>query len=348
MTPDAVATLGDRGWETVVETGAGVGARFSDDDYRAAGAKVGSRDDAMTCEIVLCLAPPSPATVAGLNRGTVVVGFLDPLASPATLRDLADRDATAFSIELLPRTTLAQSMDALSSQATAAGYAAVLVAAAESSGFFPMLITAAGTLAPARVLILGVGVAGLQAIATARRLGAVVYAYDIRPETREQVESLGARFVAAPTETFDAGGYARAVSEEVRLEQQAALAGAVAEADVVITTALVPGRAAPRLVTADMVRSMKRGAVIVDMAAAAGGNVELTRPDERVDADGVILLGPTDLPSRVATAASRMLSKNFTALIDHIYGSEAGFDFDDEIVAGTCVVHQGSIREQAT
>ncbi len=343
LTPDAVSKLIDEGWDVVIESGAGSNAGFADEAYRQAGAKVTSRQDSLGADVVLVLTPPDAATVGELAAGTVVVGFIDPLGSPDTALALAKAEVTVFSLEQIPRTTIAQTMDALSSQATAGGYAAVLAAANESTRFFPMLITAAGTMPPTKVLILGVGVAGLQAIATARRLGAVVSAYDIRPETREQVESLGATFVAAPTQQFDAGGYARAVSEEIQAEQQEALSSAVAESDIVITTAMVPGRAAPRLITDSMIRRMKAGAIILDMAAASGGNVEHSIADSRVEVHGVIILGPTDLPSRVAGDASRMLAKNITSFLALLFSTEDGFDFDNEIVAGSCVAHGGDL-----
>lgn len=342
LTPDAVAALVADGWDVLIEFGAGSAAGFRDEAYRQSGAMVGSRPDTLTADVFLFVVPPSRATVSDLPSGSVVVGFLDPLGTPEIPSSLTEAGITGFSLEQIPRTTVAQSMDALSSQATVSGYAAVLAAADESARFFPMLITAAGTLPPAKVLVLGVGVAGLQAIATAKRLGAVVTAYDIRPETREQVESLGARFVAAPTQDFDAGGYARQVSSEVEAEQQKALTGAVVDSDVVITTAMVPGRAAPRLVTDEMLKAMKDGAVVLDMAAASGGNVEHSKPDERVELGGVIILGPTDLPSRVAGDASRMLAKNFTTFLQYVFSGDEGFDFENEIVAGSCVTRGGS------
>ncbi len=347
LTPDAVAKLTGDGWDVVIESGAGSGAGFADEAYRQVGAKVSSRQDSLAADVVLLLSPPDPATVGDLSPDAVVVGFLDPLGSPEVAQTLADAGVSAFSLEQIPRTTVAQSMDALSSQATAGGYAAVLVAADESTRFFPMLITAAGTMPPAKLLILGVGVAGLQAIATARRLGAVVSAYDIRPETREQVESLGATFIAAPTQQFQAGGYARAVSDETQAEQQQALADAVAQSDVVITTAMVPGRVAPRLITDAMIRQMKPGAVIVDMAAGSGGNVEHSVPDRRVEIDGVVILGPSDLASRVAGDASRMLAKNITSFLALLFSTEDGFDFENEIVAGSCVAYGGRLFDRA-
>ncbi|MBT8197927.1 MAG: NAD(P) transhydrogenase subunit alpha, partial [Acidimicrobiia bacterium] len=270
-TPQSVEAFVGMGCDVVVEPGAGSDAGFTDDAYVAAGASVSA--DISGADLLLIVGPPGADLLTGLRDGVAVAGFLDPLGNPDLIGEMARRNITAIAVETIPRTTLAQSMDALSSQATAAGYAAVLLAASATPRFFPMLVTAAGTVPPAKVLILGVGVAGLQAIATARRLGASVFAYDIRPETKEQVESLGARFVEAVTAKQEAGGYARAVGEDVARQQQEALAAQVAESDILITTAQVPGRKAPRLVTAEMVAAMKPGSVIVDLAAASGGNV---------------------------------------------------------------------------
>ena len=281
-----------------------------------------------------------------MTTGGVVVGLLDPTNHPDLSGDLAERDVTAIAMELVPRSTLAQSMDALSSQATAAGYAAVLLGATELPKFMPMFVTAAGTIPPARVLILGVGVAGLQAIATAKRLGAIVYAYDIRPETKEQVESLGARFVDAPTQEMDEGGYARAVDEATAQQQREILAEVVADSDLVITTAQVPGRRAPRLIEADVVKRMRPGSLVIDMAAASGGNVEGSRPDEAVDASGVTILGPTDLPSRVAADASRMYGRNLLELVTRLV-TDGGItiDADDPVVGPAIVRTQAGVHE---
>jgi len=326
-----------------VAAGAGAAAGFADDDYRDAGASV---SDDPTCDLLLAVGPATAAECAGAAR---VLGFLDPLGSPETIEGFAAAGIDAYAMEFVPRTTLAQSMDALSSQATVAGYQAVLVAAVASPRFFPMLMTAAGTVRPSRVLVLGAGVAGLMAISTARRLGAVVSGYDIRPAAREQVESLGASFVGGPLldESETAGGYASEVDEATKAEQQAALASAVAESDVIITTAQVPGKTAPVLITADMVASMKRGAVIVDMAAASGGNCELSQPDAVVEHADVTILGPTDLAAGTPADASQMYSRNVVALVQYLFGPEnRNDDPDDEIATSACVVRDGSITDE--
>jgi NAD(P) transhydrogenase subunit alpha len=346
-TPETVATMAKWGWDVDVETGAGDHAGFTDDAYRDAGASV-STDPARPqgAGLVLRVGPPTPDDVNRLHEGAVIVGFLDPFVDGVLVRALAERKVTALAVEAIPRTTLAQSMDALSSQANLAGYAAVLTAAAVSPKLVPMMVTAAGTIRPAKALILGAGVAGLQAIATARRLGAIVYGYDIRSETKEQVESLGARFVTAPTAEAGAGGYATEVGEDVQRRQFEALAPHVADADVIVTTAQIPGRPAPRLITAEMVASMHAGSVIVDMAAATGGNVEGTRPDETVEIGGVTILGPTNLASMVATDASRMYARNLVALLERARDADSGeliIDLDDEIIGGCTIVHLGAV-----
>ncbi len=310
-TPASVSSLIDLGFEVVVESGAGNLSSITDQDFTEAGATiVTSLVDAAPIDLLLTVGPIGPGDTGALGSGGVVMGLLDPSANVDQLAELAEGGITSVAMELVPRTTLAQSMDALSSQATAAGYAAVLFGATRLPKFLPMLVTAAGTIPPGRILILGVGVAGLQAIATARRLGAIVSAYDIRPETREQVESLGAKFVDAPTQEMDEGGYARAVDEETAAAQREILASAVAESDLLITTAQVPGRQAPRLVERTVVERMKPGSVIIDMASGSGGNVEGSEPDREVDINGVRVFGPTDLASRVAADASRMYARN--------------------------------------
>jgi NAD(P) transhydrogenase subunit alpha len=333
-TPTSVSAFRDLGCEITIESGAGSVAGFTDDAYRDAGATVvTSLDVAEPIDVLLCVAPPSIEATKVVTPGGAVVGFLDPTANEDLITALAARGITCVAMELIPRSTLAQSMDALSSQATAAGYAAVLLGASTLPKFMPMLVTAAGTVPPGRVLVLGVGVAGLQAIATARRLGAVVHAYDIRPETREQVESLGAKFVDAPTQEMDEGGYARAVDEETAARQREVLANVVADSDLVITTAQVPGRNAPRLVDLSMVERMQPGSVIVDMAASSGGNVEGSRPDEAVDIAGVTILGPTDLAARVATDASRMYARNLSEVVSRMVSDAAlAIDPEDPVV----------------
>lgn len=343
LVPKAVAGLVSSGHEVIVPPGAGVAAGFTDDEYSSAGATVTGGEGG---DLLVGVGPLAAADVAGAG---IVIGFLDPLGSPGEVQRIASTGATAYAMELIPRTTLAQSMDALSSQATVAGYEAVLLAASVSPRFFPMLMTAAGTIRPSRVLVLGAGVAGLQAIATARRLGAIVSGYDIRPAAREQVESLGAKFVGGPVveQSETSGGYASEVDDETRAAQQEALAAAVAQSDVVITTAQVPGRRAPILLTSAMVSSMRLGSVVVDLAASTGGNCELTRADEVVDAAGVSIHGPTDLASRAAAHASEMYSRNVTTLFDHLFGERgAADDPDDEIAIGACVTRDGQIVDE--
>lgn len=346
MTPQVALRVIEERHTVAVESGAGARAGFADEAYSDAGATV-TADPYRDAELVAVVGPPSAADAGRIPEGAALVGFLDPFDDVDLVRVLAERRITAFAMESIPRTTLAQSMDALSSQATAAGYHAVLLAAAATPRFFPMLTTAAGTIPPVKLLVLGAGVAGLQAIATARRLGASVSAYDIRPEVREQIESLGARFVAAPVDESMAAatGYAKEVSDETQRRQQEALASVVAESDVVITTAQIPGSPAPLLVSREMLERMRPGSVIVDVAAPSGGNCELTRPGSTVDHNGVSIIGPTDLPSRVAHDASQMYSRNLASFVGRITGEdgEIVFDFDDQIVSGACITHDGRV-----
>lgn len=340
LVPKAVSELVAAGHAVVIPPGAGIDAGFTDEAYREAGATVA---DEQGGDVLVGI---GPLTAGDLKGAATVIGFLDPLGSPAAIGDLAAAGATAYSMEMVPRTTLAQSMDALSSQATVAGYEAVLLGAASSPRFFPMLMTAAGTIRPAKVLVLGAGVAGLQAIATARRLGAIVSGYDIRPAAREQVESLGASFVGGPVieQSETSGGYAGEVDEATRAAQQEALAAAVAKADVIITTAQVPGRRAPVLITREMVGTMAPGAVIIDLAASTGGNCEFTEADRVVDHNGVLIHGPTDLASRTATHASEMYSRNITTLMQYLFGEDGHADDPgDEIAVGSRVTSGGSV-----
>ena len=343
LVPKGVADLVSAGHTVVVPPGAGAEAGFLDEAYGDAGADIA---DETGGDVLVGVGPLTAGDVGGAS---IVIGFLDPLGSPGEIGALAGTGATAYAMELIPRTTLAQVMDALSSQATVAGYEAVLLAASASSRFFPMLMTAAGTIRPSKVLVLGAGVAGLQAIATARRLGAVVSGYDIRPAAREQVESLGASFVGGPLleEAESSGGYAGEVDEETRAAQQEALAQAVAAADVIITTAQVPGRRAPVLLTGEMVSTMSPGSVIVDLAASTGGNCELTVAGEAVEHAGVTVHGPLDLASRAATHASEMFSRNVTALFEHLYGPDGNADDpEDEIATGARVTENGEIVDE--
>jgi len=349
--PASISEFAKWGWDSVVQAGAGVAAGFPDAEYLAAGASiVETPGEAHSCDLVLRVGPPQPHELDLIPERSVLVCFLDPFVRTDLVGAAAHRHLTTIAMEAVPRTTLAQSMDALSSQATVAGYAAVLNGAAASPKFLPMLVTAAGTIPPSKALILGVGVAGLQAIATAKRLGAQVYAYDIRPETAEQVESLGAKFVAAPTKEADEGGYAREVEASTQQLQHEALAPHVAAADLIITTAQIPGRPAPRLITAEMVATMHPGSVIVDMAAGTGGNVELSRPDETVEVDGVTIFGPTNLASSVPTDASRMYARNITSLLARMRDAEGQFvvDLTDEIVGGCTITHAGRIVHPRT
>jgi NAD(P) transhydrogenase subunit alpha len=342
---DAAQLIAD-GHGVVLPEGCGAAAGYPDPAYVEAGATTfGGPPDKV--DLVVGIGPLSSTDVHGAG---CLIAFLDPLGDPENINALAATGVTAFAMELIPRTTLAQAMDALSSQATAAGYQAVLLAAEALPRFFPMMMTAAGTIRPSKVLVLGAGVAGLQAIATARRLGAIVSGYDIRPAAREQVESLGARFVSGPVADSAevSGGYAAEVDESMRQAQLEALSAAVAESDVVITTAQVPGRKAPLLVTADMIAAMKAGSVIVDLAVATGGNCEGSRPGEVVDSNGVSIHGPLDLASRAAGDASSMYSRNVYSLIHHLAAEGTiAFDPDDEISAAACVVAEGRIVNEA-
>ena len=362
LVPAAIAPLVKSGLEIVVEAGAGAAAGFPDDAYRAAGAAIVSRDEAFAADCVLAVRTGG-ACGAGwcadrdrLRSGVVLIGMCDPLSSADACREAADRGATLFSLELVPRITRAQSMDVLSSQANIAGYRAVLLAANTLPRILPMMTTAAGTLTPAKVLVLGAGVAGLQAIATAKRLGAQVSAYDVRPAVKEQVQSLGAKFVELPLETGaseTAGGYAKAMGEEFYAKQRELLGKVVADSDAVICTALIPGQKAPVLVTAEMVARMRPGSVIVDMAAERGGNCEGSKPDETVVVDGVTILGPTNLPAEAPVHTSQLYAKNVVTFLLHLIKSGLpDVARDDEICRDTLVAQGGQlvhpkIRERA-
>jgi NAD(P) transhydrogenase subunit alpha len=345
--PATVETYSEWGWDVRVERAAGFAAGFTDDAYREAGAAiVPEASEASAVDLLLRVGPPDPADLDQIPSGAAVAGFLDPFILTNVVEKLAERNLTGLAVEAIPRTTLAQSMDALSSQANLAGYAAVLLAAEASPKLLPMMVTAAGTIPPSRALILGVGVAGLQAIATARRLGAVVHAYDIRPETAEQVESLGAKFVAAPTTAADEGGYAQEVTDDIQTRQFEVLAPFVADADIIVTTAQIPGRPAPLLITSEMVSAMHPGSVIVDMAAGTGGNVAGSQPDEIVEVGGVTIHGPTNLAGRIPTDASRMYARNLMALLERMRGEDGELliDLEDDIVGPTAITHQGEVR----
>jgi NAD(P) transhydrogenase subunit alpha len=344
LVPDVVKRLVSSGWEVVVQSGAGREAAFSDDAFRDAGAEIVDDVSALHrgAAAVVRVQPPTPADAGLVDAGTVMLSFLQPAMAEDTLRVLADRSATVFSFDLLPRISRAQSMDALSSQATVSGYRAGLTAALHLPRFFPMFMTAAGTVPPAKVLVMGVGVAGLQAIATARRLGAVVRAYDVRAAAKEEAESLGATFVDLGVSAEGAGGYARELSPEELDRQRAALAAEVGAADVVITTAAVPGRRAPVLVTAAMVDGMGPGSILVDLAADSGGNCELTEAGKEVVRGEATIVGMANPPSGMPTHASLLYARNVMNLLALLAqeGTVAP-DWDDEIVTGTCVLREG-------
>jgi NAD(P) transhydrogenase subunit alpha len=355
LVPAAVPALAKLGLEVLVETNAGAQAGYADDQYRDKGARiVGSRAEAFAADIILQVRSLGANPEAGradlelIRPGQIVVGMCDPLGVPEAIREMAARGVTQFALELIPRITRGQAMDVLSSQATVAGYQAVLMAALELPKMFPMMMTAAGTLSPARTFVIGAGVAGLQAIATAKRLGAVVHAYDVRPAVKEQCESLGARFVEMEleaAESEDAGGYAKQMDEDFYRRQRELMAKVVADSDVVITTAAIPGKPSPRLITADAVRRMVPGSVIIDLAAERGGNCELTRADERVCENGVTILGPTNLPSELPYHASQMFANNCVKFLQNLATKENQIEVnpEDEIVAGTLVARGGEV-----
>jgi NAD(P) transhydrogenase subunit alpha len=349
LIPDAVRSLSGKEVEVAVESGAGEGAGHPDAEYSDAGASVGPGDAAWGADVVVKVALPTAEEIGRLSSGQVLIGHLAPLTSPETNRALAEAGVTSFAMEAIPRITRAQAMDALSSQANVAGYAATLVAAREAGRFFPMMTTAAGTVAPAKVMVLGAGVAGLQAIATAKRLGAVVTGFDIRRAAWEQIASLGGRpleldFIA---DAEAEGGYARPLTDEENEKVRESLAEAAKRQDVIITTAQVPGRRAPILITADAVRGMSPGSVIVDLAGDSGGNCELTQAGETVVEDGVTIIAPLDLPSEMATHASQLYAKNVENLLGLLVSEgELSLDFDDEILAGACITHGGEIKNE--
>jgi NAD(P) transhydrogenase subunit alpha len=350
LIPDVVGSLRKSELDVAVESGAGEGAGHPDEEYSEAGADVDGADSAWGAEVVLRVAVPSGEEIGKLKEGQVLIGHLAPLTSPDTTRALAKAGVTSFAMESIPRITRAQSMDALSSQANVAGYAAALLAAREAGRFFPMMTTAAGTVAPAKVLVLGAGVAGLQAIATARRLGAIVSGFDIRRAAWEQIASLGGRPLELDfiPDAEDEGGYARPLTDEENEQVREALTENAAKQDVIITTAQIPGRPAPVLITADAVKGMQPGSVIIDMAADSGGNCELSKPGETVVEGGVKVIGPSNLPSEMAADASQLYSKNLENLLGLMVGEDGALalDFDDEIIAGACITHEGQIRNE--
>jgi H+-translocating NAD(P) transhydrogenase subunit alpha len=339
LVPEIVAKLSQAGFDVVVEPGAGEAAAFTDDAFREAGATLG---DPWNADLIAKVRKPNAHEADRLHEGQVLIGHLQPLTDPEGIERLSARGVTAFAMESIPRITRAQSMDALSSQATVSGYKSVLVGAGRLPKFLPMLMTAAGTVAPAKVLVIGAGVAGLQAIATARRLGAVVSGFDVRPAVKEQVESLGATFldlgvVGEETE----GGYAHELTEDEQKRQQEALEARIGDFELVVTTALIPGRPAPQLIPRSAIESMRPGSVIVDLAAEAGGNAELTEADQEVVHQGVTVVGPTNLPSTMPFHASQLYARNVSALLQHLAPEgELQLDFEDEITSGACVTRQ--------
>jgi H+-translocating NAD(P) transhydrogenase subunit alpha len=350
--PEVVQKLTKSGYEVLVEHDAGAGAFYPDDLYVAAGAKIAPDRaellDAAT--IVLCVQPPTIADVEILAEGTIVIGFMNAANNLSTVARMRDRKVTAFALELVPRITRAQNMDALSSQATAGGYAAAILGANSCPKFLPMLTTAAGTIRPATVLILGAGVAGLMAIATAKRLGAMVEAYDVRRAAGEQVRSLGAKFLELEINAEDQGGYARELTPEEKVKEQQMVSAAVARADIVITTASIPGRKAPVLITKETVAAMRLGAVIIDLAAESGGNCELTQSGKTVKEHGVTIVGPQNLPARVAIHASQMYAKNVQSFLSLLVSNDGVLtrDFTDEILASSLLVSAGEVRHKPT
>ena len=350
--PEVVKKLTQSGYEVRIEHDAGTGAYYPDDLFTAAGAKiVSNRTDLFTgARIVLHVQPPTVAEIDQLAEGTIVIGFMNPARNLDVVARMRERKITAFALELVPRITRAQSMDALSSQATAGGYSAAILGASNCPKFLPMLTTAAGTIRPATVLILGAGVAGLMAIATAKRLGAVVEAYDVRRAAGEQVRSLGARFLELEINAEGQGGYARELTPEEKVKEQQMVSAAVAKADIVITTAAIPGRKAPVLITRETVAQMRPGAVIIDMAAESGGNCELTQAGRSIQDHGILIIGPQNLPARVPFHSSQMYAKNLQSFLTLLVTRDGAIvnEFTDEILVASLLVHAGEVRHQPT
>ncbi len=354
LVPDAVARLCEAGLNVIVESGAGEAANIFDSMYREAGANVVDDSDSVweMSDIVLKVQAPTMDTSIGkaeiskLKSGSAIIGLLQPLTNLDLIKALKEKNVTSISMDTVPRIARAQSMDALSSMSSLAGYKAAIIAANSLAKYLPMMITAAGTYPPAKGLVLGAGVAGLQAIATSRRLGAVLKAFDVRPVVKEQVESLGATFVGLPeqTQTEDSGGYAKELEEESKIKEREVLTDITRDSDFVITTALIPGRPAPILITEEMVNNMRPGSVIIDIAAEAGGNCELTQPGEEIVVNGVIINGPLNLPSTMPLHASQMYSRNISTLLSHLVNeAQLNLDFDDAITQGCCITHQGTV-----
>ena len=352
IVPSTISALSKKGYEFFVESDAGLLSNYSNEDYTSAGAKIVEKPEIFSCELICKVNSPSDEEILNLNSGTLFVSLLQTIKEIDCVKKLADRKVSAFSLNLLPRTTLAQKMDILSSQANIAGYKAVLIASDHIGKYMPLLMTAAGTISPARTLVIGAGVAGLQAIATAKRLGSQVEAFDVRPEVKEQVESLGAKFIEVESDSDDgvgSGGYASETSDEYKAKQQELMKERVSKSDIVITTALIPNRPAPVLIPTRMVESMAPGSVIMDLASENGGNCELTKENEVVNHNGVLIDGNSNLPSTMAYHSSQLFSKNIEAIIDHCH-SEDGFKLDkeDEIIDGMLFMENGDVRHQPT
>jgi H+-translocating NAD(P) transhydrogenase subunit alpha len=349
LTPDVAKKLKSKGVNLLIEHDAGASASFADGTYKDTEVAADARAALARADVLLTVQPPTLEEIAGLKEGSVTIGYLSPHLAPERIKALRDRKITSFAMELLPRTTRAQAMDVLSSQAGVAGYKAVLIAAEASPKFFPMLTTAAGTIRPSKVLIIGAGVAGLQAIATARRLGGQVEGFDVRPETKEQIQSLGAKYLELGVSAAGTGGYARELTPEERAQQQAALADHIKGIDVIVTTAAVPGRKAPRIITKAMVEGMKPGAVIVDIAAETGGNCEVTEAGRTIVHNGVTVIGPVNLAATTPIHASEMYAKNLYNFLElSIKDGALSLDWDDELIAKTCVTHAGQIKHEPT
>lgn len=349
LVPEMAKKLVAKGAEIILESGAGAAAGFLDEAYGASKIVKSSKAVATASDILLHVLPPTDTAIGGLKQGAITVGYMQPHKDPKRSIKLRDSKVTAFGLEVLPRTTRAQSMDVLSSQASVAGYKAVLIGAELCVKFFPMLTTAAGTIRPAKVLVIGAGVAGLQALATARRLGAIVEGYDVRPETKEQVQSLGAKFLELGVSASGSGGYARELTDEEKSAQQQALADHLKGIDVLVTTAAVPGRPSPKIISKVMVEGMRAASVIVDLAAEGGGNCEMTKPGETITYADVTIAGPLNLPSLAPLHASEMYSRNLYNFLDLIIKDEAvDLNWEDDLVAASAITHDGEIKHEAT
>lgn len=348
LVPETVKKLTDKGFKVYLEKGAGENARYPDSSYRESGAEVleSAREVLSRSQIILKVQPPTPEEIDTITPDSFLIGFLQHYKYPERIKMMAERKINAFAMELIPRISRAQSIDALSSQAAVAGYKAAIIAANMSSRFFPMLTTAAGTIRPSKVLVIGAGVAGLQAIATSRRLGAVVEAYDVRKAVKEEIQSLGAKFLESPLVAEGTGGYARELTQEEKEMQHKFMADNIGRADVVITTAQVPGKKAPIIITRDMVERMRPSSIIIDIAAENGGNCELTKPGDIVEHKGVLIYGPLNLPSTLPTHASEMYSKNLLNFLNLLTkdGKTLDVDFNDEVLQKSCLTYKGETK----